>query len=156
MTKEQDYIASLREDNAVLRNRVTDLTRERDEYKIWWERDSTSLGKALNELRFLRAVNEDSRAQIERLKEILTCPQLTPEARADQFKAVLDQAEKGEPVNSLDLIDALWWRVRNQRREIAKLHEKRRSHEPLERRTHGVSKLALPPSDPPDPTTTGA
>lgn len=60
--------------------------------------------------------------EIARLRETLNCPQLTAQAPAAQFKAVLDQAEKGEPVNTMDLINALWWRVRNQKREIARLH----------------------------------
>lgn len=68
MTKEQDYIASLREDNAVLRNRVTDLTRERDEFKIWWTRDSKSLGVALNDLSLELACKQDLQAQVRGLR----------------------------------------------------------------------------------------
>lgn len=62
-------------------------------------------------------------AEIERLRETLNCPQLTAEAPAEQFKAVLAEHEKGLPVNTQDLINALMWRVRNQRREIARLYD---------------------------------
>jgi len=44
-----------------------------------------------------------------------------------QYADVLREAEKGEPTNTLDLIDALWWRLRNQRREIARLHQQKRA-----------------------------
>jgi hypothetical protein len=71
---------------------------------------SSLLGEAANE--------------IERLKEIIDYPNLTPDASAEQFKAVLRDWEKGREVNSRDLIDALSWRVRNQSREIARLHER--------------------------------
>ena len=40
--------------------------------------------------------------------------------------AILHDHDKGQPVNAQDLINALAWRVRNQRREIAKLHERLR------------------------------
>jgi len=61
-----------------------------------------------------------------------SCSCSTPEPRAElshdspdgQFAAVLHEAEKGRPVNGQDLINALWWRVRNQRREISRLHER--------------------------------
>lgn len=61
--------------------------------------------------------------EIERLREILTYTTLTPNAPAEQFKAVLDAAEKGEFVNAQDLINALWWRVRNQRGELRKKNQ---------------------------------
>jgi hypothetical protein len=41
--------------------------KELEQYKAWWERDSTALGKALNEVSSLRAVREESRAAIEQL-----------------------------------------------------------------------------------------
>lgn len=68
----------------------------------------------------------------QRLPEILNCPRLTVEAPAEQVKAVLRDVDKGLPVNGQDLINALWWRVRNQQREIAGLHKQRRSFEPPE------------------------
>lgn len=65
-------------------------------------------------------------AEIERLRETLTFPRITPEAPAEQLMAILHDHDKGRPVNAQDLINALAWRVRNQRREIAKLHERLR------------------------------
>lgn len=59
-------------------------------------------------------------------RETLTCPRLTPDAPAEQFQAVLRDHDKGQPVNAQDLVNALMWRVRNQRHEIAKLHERLR------------------------------
>jgi len=69
----------------------------------------------------LQAANE-----IGRLHEVTTCPRLTPDAPTEQFQAVLHDHDKGQPVNAQDLINALMWRVRNQRHEIAKLHERLR------------------------------
>lgn len=68
---DQSHIASLREDNAVLRNRVTDLIRERDDYKIWWIRDSKGLGAALNDLSLERACKQDLQAQLRGLQRAL-------------------------------------------------------------------------------------
>lgn len=62
-------------------------------------------------------------AAYELLRETLTYPRLTPEAPTDQFAAVLRDHDKGLPVNAQDLINALAWRLGNQRREIAKLNE---------------------------------
>lgn len=62
-------------------------------------------------------------AAYEFLREILNFPRLTPDARTDQFAAVLRDHDKGEPVNAQDLINALMWRVRNQKREIVRLNE---------------------------------
>lgn len=50
--------------------KVLEIARARDEYKTWWERDSRSLSATLNELSLLRAVKEDQRAKIERLRAI--------------------------------------------------------------------------------------
>lgn len=47
------------------------LTRKRDEYKVWWMRDSKNLGTALNELTSEQATNEQQRAQIAQLNERL-------------------------------------------------------------------------------------
>ena len=68
----------------------------------------------------------EAAAEIERLSETLTFPRITPEAPAEQLMAILHDHDKGRPVNAQDLINALAWRVRNQRREIAKLHERLR------------------------------
>ncbi len=65
-------------------------------------------------------------AEIERLQEVLACPRLTAEAPAEQYQVVLRDHDKGQPVNAQDLINALMWRNRNQRHEIAKLHERLR------------------------------
>lgn len=64
--------------------------------------------------------------EIERLRETLTFPRITPEAPVEQLMAILNDHDKGRPVNAQDLINALAWRVRNQRREISKLHERLR------------------------------
>lgn len=66
----------------------------------------------------LQAANE-----IGRLQETVTFPTLTPDAPTEQFAKVLRDHEKGQPVNGQDLINALMWRVRNQRREISRLNE---------------------------------
>ncbi len=59
----------------------------------------------------------------ERLREVLTIPNITPETTsAAMFIRTLSEHEKGQPVNTQDLINALAWRVRNQKREIARLH----------------------------------
>jgi hypothetical protein len=47
------------------------MTRERDEYKVWWERDSNGLGKTLNDLSLERACKQDFRAQARRLRAML-------------------------------------------------------------------------------------
>lgn len=61
-------------------------------------------------------------AEIERLREIATVPLLTPETTDSAlFLRVLKEYEKGRPVNTQDLINALAWRVNNQRREIKRL-----------------------------------
>jgi len=53
-----------------LQQEIERLTRERDEYKVWWERDSTSLGKALNEVSSLRASNEQLHAAVKTAQEL--------------------------------------------------------------------------------------
>lgn len=40
------------------------------------------------------------------------------------FAAVLKEYERGEPISASDLINALSWRVRNQRKRIADLEHK--------------------------------
>lgn len=63
-------------------------------------------------------------AEIERLRETLNCPRLTSTASTEQITAVLHDWDKGRPVNTQDLINALAWRIDNQRREIARLQER--------------------------------
>lgn len=53
--------------------------------------------------------------------------ELSPDSPEGQFAAVFAQAEKGEPVNAQDLINALWWKIRNQRRELQKLNDQRQA-----------------------------
>jgi len=61
--------------------------------------------------------------EIDRLREVLTIPLITPDTTSSAFFIrVLSEHEKGLPVNTQDLINALMWRVRNQKREIARLH----------------------------------
>lgn len=38
------------------------------DYKVWWKRDSTALGKCLQEIHTLRATLEDQQAEIKRLR----------------------------------------------------------------------------------------
>jgi hypothetical protein len=65
----------------------------------------------------------DAADEIERLREVVTFPIITPESTSPAlFLRVLSEHEKGQPVNGQDLINALMWRVNNQRRELARLH----------------------------------
>lgn len=65
--------------------------------------------------------------EIDRLREVLTIPLITPDTTSSAFFIrVLSEHEKGLPVNAMDLINALMWRVKNQRKEIARLHERNR------------------------------
>jgi hypothetical protein len=103
-------------------SRTEDLvTALREARKSLEEMDATSFDGPPAVSLYLRAA-----AEIERLRETLTFPRITPEATAEQFMAILHDHDKGRPVNGQDLINALAWRVRNQRREIAKLHERLR------------------------------
>lgn len=69
--------------------------------------------------------------EVERLREVLTIPNITPDTTSSAlFIRTLSEHEKGQPVNGQDLINALMWRVKNQRKEIARLQEKRGSPEP--------------------------
>ena len=62
-------------------------------------------------------------AEIARLREVLTIPNITPDTTSSAlFIRTLTEHEKGQPVNAQDLINALMWRVKNQRKEIARLH----------------------------------
>ena len=62
--------------------------------------------------------------EIERLREVVTFPIITPDATSSAlFLRVLREHEKGQPVNGQDLINALMWRVKNQKREISRLNE---------------------------------
>lgn len=75
-----------------------------------------------------------ARLENERLQEVLTFPIITPEASSSAlFIRTLREHEKGQPVNGQDLINALMWRVKNQRQEIARLQAKRGAAEPSER-----------------------
>jgi hypothetical protein len=47
-------------------------------------------------------------------------PELMRDSPEIQFAAVYAEADKGYPVNTRDLINALWWKIRNQRRELAR------------------------------------
>lgn len=85
----------------------------------WYGRSGSQIGQyRLSHLKTGKLIRE-----IERLQETLACPRLTADAPTDQFAAVLSDHEKGQPVNGQDLINALMWRVRNQRKEIARLNE---------------------------------
>lgn len=42
-----------------------------------------------------------------------------------QYAGILKAAESGDAVNTGDLINALWWRIGNQRKEIARLHNRK-------------------------------
>lgn len=61
----------------------------------------------------------------ERLHEILTIPNIVSDTTSSaMILRTLREHEAGLPVNAQDLINALMWRVANQRREIARLHGK--------------------------------
>ena len=70
----------------------------------------------------LREALQIAEREIERLREVVTIPLITPEAPPGFYFRVLAEHEKGLPVNAQDLINALLWRVGNQRRVIARLH----------------------------------
>ena len=77
--------------------------------------------------------------EIARLREVLTIPLITPDTTSSAlFIRVLSEHEKGLPVNTQDLINALMWRVKNQRKEIARLHEKRATVEPVPAREFDI------------------
>ena len=40
-----------------------------------------------------------------------------------QYAAVFSGMERGEAFHTLDVIDTLWWKIRNQRREISRLND---------------------------------
>ena len=77
----------------------------------------------------------DAQAEIERLRETLTYPQITKDASPETFKAVLRASDKGDPVNGQDLINALMWRVRNQTREITRLNDRLQAVSPTSKQT---------------------
>lgn len=54
-----------------LLDEIERLTHERNEYKVWWERDSGSLSKVLNDLSMERACKQDFRAARDRLRAAL-------------------------------------------------------------------------------------
>lgn len=51
-------------------------------------------------------------------------PELRHDSPKTQFADVFSELDKGYPVNTQDAMNALWWKVRNQQREIARLHQK--------------------------------
>jgi len=59
-----EAIRTLRRERDALQARVRAL----EDYKIWWERDSTALARTLNEVSSLRAQNEQKRAQLVSLR----------------------------------------------------------------------------------------
>jgi hypothetical protein len=67
---------------------------------------------------------EKVRAKIEWLQEVVTIPLITPESPPGLYMRVLSEHEKGQPVNAQDLINALMWRVKNQRRELSLLQRR--------------------------------
>jgi hypothetical protein len=56
-----------------------------------------------------------------------TRPELRHDSPEIQFADVFAELDKGHPVDTRDAINALWWKVRNQRREIARLHERNKT-----------------------------
>jgi hypothetical protein len=73
------------------RAEIEQLTRERNDYKVWWERDSTSLGKALNEVSSLRASNEQLRGNLSLAEEGLANYAL----EVERLKAALRLLDNG-------------------------------------------------------------
>jgi hypothetical protein len=62
--------------------------------------------------------------EYDRLREVTTFPLITPEAPPGLYLRVLAEHEKGQPVNAQDLINALMWRVKNQREQLARLNRR--------------------------------
>lgn len=62
------------------------------DYKVWWERDSTALGKALAEIRSLQAQLEDHRATLSAYQRALTDIRDATHRTALQLRAVADLA----------------------------------------------------------------
>ena len=90
-----------------------------DNWKAWGS--PTDRDKCINETRMAMDCKEAA-DEIERLREVLTIPNITPETiHPAVFLRTLTEHDKGQPVNTQDLINALMWRVRNQRRELARL-----------------------------------
>jgi hypothetical protein len=56
-----------------------------------------------------------------------TRPELRHDSPEIQFADVFAELDKGHPVDTRDAINALWWKVRNQRREIARLNERNKA-----------------------------
>lgn len=116
-----------------------DVRSAADEIELLRDQRDTNLAKEVATVRRLEA-------EIERLRETLTYTTLTPNAPSAQFIAILDAAEKGEPVNAQDLINALWWRVRNQRGELRKKNqEAERLRNDIQELTCGDPRLVSSP-----------
>lgn len=97
--------------------------------------DVMAMAEELLQLRGNLSLAEEGLAnatqEIAQLREVLTIPLITPDTTSCAFfLRVLSEHEKGLPVNGQDLINALMWRVNNQRKEIARLQAKRPATEP--------------------------
>ena len=64
--------------------------------------------------------------ELQHLREVTTIPLITPESSLSSALCirVLTEHEKGQPVNAQDLINALMWRVKNQREQLARLNRR--------------------------------
>jgi chromosome segregation ATPase len=95
---------------------IRELRGERDDYKVQWERDSTALGKTLNELSMKLAVIQDLRAEFETSKKIGGALHNALEL----MKAERD-ALRVELMHERELADAATLEIRELRAELATL-----------------------------------
>lgn len=72
----------------------------------------------------LYALLADASREIQRLREVVTFPIITRDAPSILYIRVLAEHEKGQPVNAQDLINALMWRIKNQRDQLARLNQR--------------------------------
>jgi hypothetical protein len=82
--------------------------------------------EAADALEAMASVGIRQEREIERLREVVTIPLITPESSSSSTLCirVLAEHEKGLPVNAQDLINALMWRVKNQREQLARLNRR--------------------------------
>lgn len=112
------YTTDAREEIAWAVAEIEHLTRERDEWAgVAAERN--------REIANLRSDIAQLRGELSLAEEGLAEPELRHDSPEIQFADVYAEYEKGHPVNTQDLINAMAWKIRNQRREIAKLHQHR-------------------------------
>lgn len=93
-----------------------DLT-QKYQRAIWFLQDIAAMGKkegSETAAHALAQLGERRRGE----------PELDPDSPEVQFADVLKELEAGRPINPLDAINALQWKVQNQRRTLARLARK--------------------------------